>query len=174
MTTRLLVAPIAGILAWPFVEYLVHGVLSHRWRTFASPMHWGHHVDPRAVFTSPAAWVPAALGLWAAGSLAVGPATAGAFTAGLVAGFLRYEVAHWRIHFREPRTPHERLMRLHHLAHHFRDPGAYHGVTTRFWDRVLGTLPADRGQAYRAVAEVPLLDGPSNLPAPLRRLLTPP
>lgn len=168
---RFALAVVAGLLAWPLLEYFVHGLLSHRWRTFASPMHWGHHIDPHAVFTSPAAWVPASLALWMLCSLAAGPATAAAFTAGVVLGFLRYEVHHWRIHFREPRTAHERLMRLHHLAHHFCDPRSYHGVTTRFWDIAFRTLPADHERHYASVSDRPLLSGASNLPRPIRRAL---
>jgi hypothetical protein len=167
MILRLLLALMAGLLAWPLLEYFVHGLLSHRWRTFASPMHWGHHVDPHAVFTSPIAWVPSAILLWGLAALAVGPEISAGFVAGVVAGFLRYEVAHWRIHFREPRTDHERLMRRHHLAHHFCDPASYHGVTTRFWDIVFRTLPEEHAQHYAAVADSPLLTGASNVPRPL-------
>jgi len=89
-------AAVLGLLAWSFVEYLVHGILSHRYQTFVTPLHGTHHKDPRAVFTSPAAWVPAAIVIFAATSLATGLPLAGAFT-GLLLGFGRYEYCHWRI-----------------------------------------------------------------------------
>jgi len=154
-----------GFLAWGPIEYLVHGVLCHRYRTFATPLHMGHHREPRAVFTSPAAWEPAALALFGGLALVLGPALAGASVAGLLAGFARYEYLHWRIHFREPRSPRERLLRAHHLAHHFRNPGAYHGVTTRRWDRLFGTLPPAWREDYARVEGRPPLEGPSNLRA---------
>ena len=163
----LLFALLAGWLGWSFVEYLVHGILSHRLRTFVSPLHWSHHRDPRAVFTSPAAWLPAAALIFALAAWLAGPALAAAGTAGLVAGFGRYEYVHWRIHFREPRSPRQRRLRDHHLAHHFRNPRAYHGVTTRFWDRVFGTLPAGWRDDYARVTDRPALEGPSNLAATL-------
>ena len=124
-------------------------------------MHWGHHRDPRAVFTSPIAWIPVAL---AVGAVAVGLAgSAGlAFTLGVLAGFARYERIHWRLHFRAPRTPREARLRAHHLAHHFRNHRAYHGVTTHRWDRWLGTLPAEHERDYASVADLPPLEGPSN------------
>ena len=56
----------------------------------------------------------------------------------------------------------ERRLRAHHLAHHFRNPLAYHGVTTRFWDRALGTLPAHCERDYARVADRPPLPGRSN------------
>lgn len=159
----LLLAAAAGFLAWGPVEYLIHGVLSHRFRTFVSPLHWGHHRDPRAVFTSPAAWVPAALLIFGGLALVLGPALAAAAIGGLLAGFARYEYVHWRIHFRAPRTERQRLLRAHHLAHHYRNPRAYHGVTTHRFDRWFGTLPERWREDYARVADRPPLEGPSNL-----------
>ncbi len=166
MTLAACVAAAAlGGFAWGFVEYLVHGILAHRYRTFVTPLHGSHHVDPRAVFTSPLAWVPAALLLLAAAVVVAGPRLGGCFFAALLAGFARYEWLHWRMHFRLPRSPRERLLREHHLAHHLVNAKAYHGVTTRLWDRVFGTLPESRAADYARVADLPPLEGPSNLAA---------
>jgi sterol desaturase/sphingolipid hydroxylase (fatty acid hydroxylase superfamily) len=152
----------AGLVTWPLLEYVIHGVLSHRLRTPAAAMHWTHHRDARRVFTPIAVWLPVALLLWAGGAQVAGAAPSGAFVLGIVAGFLRYEHVHWRIHFRAPRSAREELRRVHHLSHHFRDPNAYHGVTTRFWDRVFGTLPAHHRDDYARVAgRVPLAGGSS-------------
>ncbi|MBU6280898.1 sterol desaturase family protein [bacterium] len=160
---------LAGFASWPAMEYLVHGVLSHRLRTFVSPMHWEHHEDEHAVFTSASAWVPASAFLWAMLALAIGATASAAFLAGLLVGFQRYERVHWAIHFREPRDERERVRRLHHLAHHYRDPSMYHGVTTRLLDRLCGTLPADHEQAYASVADRPLLVARTGESAPVRR-----
>ena len=152
-----LAATALGLLTWPLIEYGVHGVLAHRLRTFVSPLHGVHHTDPRRVFTSPLAWVPATLAI---GGLAVWGLGAGlglGFTAGALLGFLRYELIHWRIHFRLPRNAAERRRREHHLAHHFADARHYHGVTTPLWDRVFGTLPAHRERDYARVRNLPPL-----------------
>ncbi len=143
-----------GLVAWPLVEYALHGWLSHRFRTPIAPLHWEHHKDPHRVFTSPTAWLPLTLAAY----LVFGPG----FALGLFCGFARYEYVHWRTHFREPRTAGQRRLREHHLAHHACDPNAYFGVTTRFWDRVLGTLPASYEADYTSVADRPALEGPSN------------
>ena len=152
-----------GCLSWSLVEYGIHGFLSHRFRTFVSSIHWGHHRTPAAVFTSPIAWVPIAALLFGLGTWVADAAIAAGFTAGLIAGFARYEWMHWRFHFRSPRNPRERMLRDHHLAHHFVNPRMYHGVTTRLWDRVFGTLPASRAADYARVADFPPIAGPSNL-----------
>jgi sterol desaturase/sphingolipid hydroxylase (fatty acid hydroxylase superfamily) len=159
------VAAAVGFFGWGLVEYAVHGVLSHRLRTFVSPLHWGHHRTPAAVFTSPLAWIPAAALVHLAAELAVGRPLATGFTTGLLAGFARYEWLHWRLHFREPRNARERTLRDHHLAHHFVNPRAYYGVTTRLWDRVFASLPATAPEDYRRVSSRPPLSGPSNLRA---------
>jgi dihydroceramide fatty acyl 2-hydroxylase len=155
----------AGFLSWGLVEYAIHGVLSHRFHTFVSPIHWGHHRSPAAVFTSPLAWMPVALLFYLAADLAVGRFLATGFMAGVLGGFARYELVHWRHHFREPRNARQRLLRDHHLAHHFVNPRAYHGVTTRLWDRVFGSLPASFADDYRRVEDHPPITGPSNLMA---------
>ncbi len=154
---------LAGLLAWPLIEYGVHGVLGHRHQTFVTPLHGVHHKEPRAVFTSPAAWVPATLAVGALSVWLTGPWPGGAFTLGALAGFLRYEYTHWRIHFRLPRNTAEERRRAHHLAHHYVDARNYHGVTTRFWDHVLGTLPERWERDYARVAKHPPLEGRSNL-----------
>ncbi len=156
-----------GWLSWSFVEYLIHGILAHRFKTPVSPLHWGHHRTPAAVFTSPIAWVPTGLVIFGATAGMFGIPLAIAFIAGLLAGFFRYEYVHWRIHFREPRSRRQARLRSHHLAHHFVNPRAYHGVTTRFWDHVFRSLPDGWEKDYARAAGRPPIDGPSNLRASL-------
>ena len=161
--SEIVIAVALGAASWPFVEYLIHGWLSHVFQTFVTPLHWEHHREPRRVFTSPLAWVPImvlmALGLsrWLGAPLAL------AGTGGLLLGFLRYEYVHWRIHFRAPRSRSQAVLREHHLAHHFVRPSAYFGVTTRLFDRAFGSLPADHVEDYARVRSRPPLTGPSNL-----------
>jgi dihydroceramide fatty acyl 2-hydroxylase len=152
-----------GFLAWGGVEYLVHGVLSHRFRTFVTPLHGAHHSDPRAVFTAPIAVVPSAVLLYGIAAIAAGPALGAVFIAGILVGFARYELVHWRIHFRVPRNDRERRLRDHHLAHHFANPRAYHGVTTQRFDRWFGTLPDSWERDYARVTGRAPLVGRSNL-----------
>jgi len=151
-----------GGLLWPLIEYGIHAFLSHRFRTFVSLLHWAHHEDPRAVFTSPLAWLPAILVVSWGAVWTLGWTSGMALTGGAALGFARYERLHWRIHFRRPRSAREARRRDHHLAHHYVDPSAYHGVTTRFWDRVFGSLPAHSARDYRQVAQRAPLEGSSN------------
>jgi len=153
---------VLGLFAWTFLEYVIHGVLSHIFTTFATPLHNEHHRDPHAVFTV-GAWLPTALiSILVFGIFGLTPATT--IWLGVVAGFLSYEFLHYRMHFVRPICALEDRMRTRHLAHHFREPTAIFGVTNSIWDRALGSEPDDaRLAAMRAsVAHTQPLLGPSN------------
>ena len=143
---------VLGFCLWPFVEYAVHGWLSHCTQSFVARMHRSHHEDPRRVYTPASAWIPAALLLFAALALPLGAVSAACLVVGLVAGFLRYERVHYNIHFRPARDAREARRIQHHLAHHLCDGRAYFGVTNRWTDQLFGTLPPNYLEDYRRVA----------------------
>lgn len=155
---------VLGFWAWGFVEYLIHGILSHRFKTPVSPMHWQHHKDPRRVFTSPLAVLIIGPLLWWVFSFVLGVQYSAAFVLGVIVGFGHYEFVHWRIHFREPKNEKQQSLKNHHLAHHFSDSLMYHGVTTQFWDKVFSTLPDEvtRNGHFKKVAHKPVIEGVSN------------
>lgn len=129
----------AGIFAWTLVEYAIHGWMSHRFVTFATPLHQVHHRDPRAVFAI-GAWPPtAAIAAVLVYVCGVTPATC--FVLGLVAGFALYELIHYRLHFAPPASCIEMRLRTRHLAHHYALEDRCLGVTTALWDRLFGTEP---------------------------------
>ncbi len=158
----LLVMFILGLFAWTFVEYTIHGILSHIFTTFATSLHYGHHRDPHSVFTA-SAWAPTAI-VSAIVFGIFGLTPAGAVWLGLVAGFLSYELFHYRIHFARPLCAFEERMRTRHLAHHLRSPNQIFGVTNRIWDRVFGSEPDDArlAEMRASVATVAPLSGPTN------------
>ena len=151
-----------GIGAWTLLEYVIHGVLSHLFRTPVSALHQVHHADPHAVFTS-RAWIPVTLVILAViGFFGFRPGTIALL--GLVAGFIGYEILHYRIHFARPQNRFERYLRTRHLAHHAIAPDALLGVTNSLWDHVLGTEPAHSRlqEMERAVEKIPALTGSTN------------
>lgn len=163
----------AGLFAWTFLEYAIHGWMGHRFATFARPLHAVHHRDPHAVFAI-GAWLPAMAPLVA--GAAVGPRGWTVFYAGILAGFAAYEALHYRIHFRTPVCRAEARLRARHLVHHYCAPALCYGVTTGLWDRVFATEPDSVAAAQMAacVAQVGPLSGHSNLATPgavLRRLI---
>lgn len=152
---------VCGILTWTFIEYLVHGWLSHTFQTFVSSLHRVHHNDPRAVFTI-GAWLPLAI-LWLSLMLLFGFSPAIIYLTGIIAGFAAYEALHYRIHFRLARNPIERYLRTRHLLHHHSAPDHYLGVTSPFWDLLFGSESPLSADALALSARTPPLCGPTNL-----------
>jgi dihydroceramide fatty acyl 2-hydroxylase len=159
---------IAGLFAWTIVEYVIHGVLAHSHRTFVTPLHNGHHLDPRAVFAM-RAYIPTAVVLIVL-SIIFGTAPGMILLFGIVAGFVVYEFVHYRIHFATPSCAVEERLRARHLAHHVKEPDAIFGVTTRIWDVVFGTEPEPERMRELAAAgaRVAPLSGSSNLGRAIR------
>ena len=153
----------AGVFVWTLLEYVIHGVLGHARRTFVSGLHEVHHRDPRAVFAL-GSWIPVAMVI-VGGWVLFGAAAGVIFLGGVAAGFAGYELVHYRIHFSKPACALEARMRARHLAHHFKEPDAIFGVTTRLWDVVFGTEPeAGRMRELATVGNgIAPLSGRSNL-----------
>jgi sterol desaturase/sphingolipid hydroxylase (fatty acid hydroxylase superfamily) len=151
-----------GLFAWTFLEYTIHGILSHIFKTFATPLHYEHHRDPHAVFSA-GAWLPFGLvSLIVFGIFGLTPKTT--IWLGIITGFLGYEFLHYRIHFARPLCAIEDRLRTRHLAHHFRAPNQIFGVTNRIWDRAFGSEPEEPrlAQMQATVAMIQPLSGPSN------------
>ncbi|MBF6570684.1 MAG: sterol desaturase family protein [Candidatus Binataceae bacterium] len=152
----------AGVIAWTFLEYALHGWMSHRFTTFASRVHAVHHRDPSAVFAI-GAWLPVAV-IWAI-LVYLGSGKEIASISGLVTGFAVYEIIHYRLHFARPRFEIEDWMRTRHLAHHNCAPKRNLGVSTPVWDLIFGTQ-ATRSEMDRielSIKKVPPIASPSNL-----------
>jgi len=160
---RYLMMFVIGLFLWTFLEYAIHGFLSHVFNTFAAPFHAGHHRNPRMVFTA-GAWMPTAIvSALIFGFFGLTPATT--LWLGIVAGFLGYEIIHYRYHFARPVCALEDRMRTRHLAHHMRAPQQIFGVTNSLWDRAFGSEPDDArlAELRSSVAMTAPLTGPSNL-----------
>jgi sterol desaturase/sphingolipid hydroxylase (fatty acid hydroxylase superfamily) len=138
-----------GVLVWTLIEYLMHRFLLH-YRPQAPArleivkmLHLGHHRNPRdeAKITVPVfASLPIAGGLLGVFRLMAGDWQAAALLlAGTIAGYLYYELVHFRIHCSTHRGRWLRQPRANHFFHHFKDQTRCFGVTTPLWDLVLGT-----------------------------------
>lgn len=132
-----------GLLGFPLVEYIVHRWAFHgaaRWWPAAyDRIHGAHHrlpSDPGRRIVPLSHSLPVALLVYAV--------LPGPVVAGLVLGYLVYEGAHSVAHRRGWLPGWLRGLRRHHMLHHLADDTAF-GVTTRWWDHVLGTMPKKPG-----------------------------
>ena len=134
---------LSGLAAWTYVEYMMHRFVFHAVPKIAQ-MHDRHHANPVAFVGTPG-WLSLALfisvgffPLWATAGVEIASGVA----AGLMMGFTWYIYVHDLIH-RWPLKRGSLLYRakLRHARHHAGRHGNF-GVTTGFWDRVLGTVIA--------------------------------
>ncbi len=138
-----------GFLSWQAAEYFVHKKIFH-WlgigpisRRFHDIVHGFHHtypddperlVMPLAVSISLSGLV--GLVLWQIDR----PALTVPWFTGFLAGYLFYDFMHWSTHYRKPTTAWGKVMRAHHMSHHFADIDSNFGISNRWVDKLMGTL----------------------------------
>lgn len=145
-----IVAFIAGAVTWSFLEYALHNWVGHvsKGKNEFSREHLRHHAQkdyfaPRLKKLLTAMPVLAFAALLS--SFVVGASIGIAYTLGIGLAWLGYEVLHYRLHKESPTGPMGRFLRRHHFAHHFQNPWKNHGVTSPFWDLILGTYEPVKG-----------------------------
>jgi sterol desaturase/sphingolipid hydroxylase (fatty acid hydroxylase superfamily) len=116
-----------GLLIWTLAEYITHRFVLH---AIAPVQHGLHHARPQdgvdKIF-----WQ-----IWLAFALAF-LTTGGAVLAGVLVAYAWYLSVHYCAHHNPAILP--ASLRKHHLDHH-RFANRNYGVTTKFWDRVFGTM----------------------------------
>jgi sterol desaturase/sphingolipid hydroxylase (fatty acid hydroxylase superfamily) len=139
----LLLSTFIGVVCWTLTEYLLHRFLGHvhKGRNFFKEEHVRHHSTPN--YFAPAykkgmIALIVSFVLFVSLSYVIGIEPAFFFTVGYTGMYLIYELTHYRYHASEP-VPFFINFRKHHFYHHYHNPMANHGVTSRFWDRVFGT-----------------------------------
>jgi len=138
-----MLAVATGLFLWTLVEYLLHRWVFHRFGTMFRSTHPRHHAFPRdlrylfaqPVFVSAGSAMLMMLLWMVTGSWY----EALKVMIGLWAGYLYYELVHYRIHFADNAGWSLRRQRRAHFKHHFDDPTRGFGVTTPIWDWVFRT-----------------------------------
>lgn len=145
---------LGGIVFWTLLEYVLH-----RWVFHFTPspnselaqdvhflIHGVHHDwphDPDRLVMPPVMSILLAIVLGYPIFVVTGPRFFAPFFAGLVTGYIWYDMTHYAVHHVKPRTEAGAKLRKHHYLHHFKTPEARYGVSTPVWDLVFGTLPRD-------------------------------
>lgn len=161
-----------GFVSWQVMEYFIHkkifhwqgiGPISRRFHDIAHGFHHKYPDDPERLV------MPIAVSVTLGSAFALGltllhrPSLTLPWWCGLVAGYLFYDFIHWSTHFRKPLTSWGKVMRAHHMAHHFADIDANFGISHRWVDRVMGTLKIRKRDERRKD------DNGSYVPAPRTR-----
>jgi sterol desaturase/sphingolipid hydroxylase (fatty acid hydroxylase superfamily) len=152
---RLSAGILVGLFAWTLVEYVMHRFVFHfpprtPWQERLSFLFHGvHHAQPRVksrLVMPPAVSIPLAAFWYGVLYLVVGVllgagAWIGPVFAGLVLGYVAYDLTHYATHHFKVRWAPYQYIRRYHLHHHTQTPQKRFGVTSPLWDIVFGTKP---------------------------------
>jgi len=149
---------IGGYLFWTLFEYWLHRIVFHfePEQGFGARLHWmihgvhhDHPNDPLRLVMPPSVSVPlGALVLWVFW-LVLGYDAMLVFGGAFLTGYLVYDMLHYHVHHRMPRTAVGRRLRELHMRHHFQDDERGFGISAPYWDNVFGTAPAETGNRAR-------------------------
>jgi len=144
-----------GLLAWSLLEYTLHRFVFHAQptRPLAIRLHYSlhgcHHKQPgdrlRLVFP-PLFAAPLVAFFWRACRVAMGgcPGLGATVFAGMLLGYIYYDVGHFAMHRPGPAPKWMRRARRMHLAHHFVDDQSSFGVSSDLMDVLFRTRPLQR------------------------------
>ena len=143
---------LVGLLAFTFVEYLVHRYVYHIPATspgrakFQYTMHGVHHEYPKD--KTRLAMPPIVTVFVASLLFFIFRFTFGSYAFGLLAGFTfgyaTYLFVHYAIHAYAPPKNFLKVWWTHHSQHHYRQDEVAFGVSSTLWDHLIGTMPSKK------------------------------
>jgi len=137
-----------GYLLWTLTEYLGHRFLFHcelpgrigaRLHYLIHGIHHVHPNDPLRLVMPVLLSAPIMLIAHGVARLLFGMPLGYPVLMGFVLGYIGYDMVHYHVHHRTPRTKIGIALRRAHMLHHFRDPTRGFGVSAPYWDHVFGT-----------------------------------
>jgi len=143
---------LTGLMIWTFCEYIFHRFLFHLDEflpdhpaalTFHFLIHGIHHHLPmdRLRLVMPPVMFAALLILpWCFFRYFLAFDYACSLLSGALQGYVIYDMIHYFLHHGKPFADHLREMKSYHLDHHYKNYELGYGITSKFWDRVFGTL----------------------------------
>ena len=153
---------LCGIAIWSLVEYTMHRFVFH----YEPKSSWGKHLhfmvhgvhhdypqDASRLVMAPVVSLPLAVIFYALFLIIFGQVAPAAF-AGLLIGYLFYDMLHYATHHLPMKRGVWLFLKRYHLRHHYQDDHAGYGVTSPVWDHVFGTT-SERGQKSAIGAPLP-------------------
>jgi sterol desaturase/sphingolipid hydroxylase (fatty acid hydroxylase superfamily) len=138
----------AGVLAWTVTEYFIHRFIFH----FKPKQAWGqrlhfifhgvHHDYPKdalRLVMPPSVSIPLAFIFYGFYGLFVPAPYLYVLFAGLVTGYLAYDMIHYAIHHGNFKSAFWKKIQRHHAVHHYSDASRGYGVSSPLWDKVFKT-----------------------------------
>lgn len=140
----------AGIFVWTLLEYIIHRWFFHYQpkaelsKAVLDRFHIFHHDDPKDnsqvclpfVFSLPVWAVILGLILVFGG----GQMASLIFVCGFAMMMTIYDIAHYSAHYMPATNKVLKILKYHHMRHHYHNHNKRFGVTTPFWDYIFRTM----------------------------------
>ncbi len=139
---------IVGMFSWTFFEYILHRFLFHyapknerlkKIFYYFHEVHHDYHYDRYRLVAPPLMSVTLATAFYFLFRITLGSPDMWPFFAGFLVGYLCYDYVHYFIHFSQPKFNVSKILRRHHLQHHFAWSNRWYGVSSPLWDYIFGT-----------------------------------
>lgn len=146
---------VGGLLLWSLAEYLLHRYVFHyepeaEWlKRVWYLIHGVHHEQPQCktrlvmppVLSIPLALLHYGLFVLVVGGLFRAPHWVAPLFAGLITGYLIYDMVHYATHHLAMKRGFLKFLKRYHLLHHYKTPDDRYGISSPIWDVVFGTRP---------------------------------
>lgn len=139
---------VLGLFIWTITEYLLHRFLFHwvpkgEWgKKMHFIFHGVHHdypSDSKRLVMPPSVSLPLAVIFFLLFRFILGEVLVFPFFIGFLAGYLFYDITHYAIHHFNMHSKFWLAIKNHHMLHHYQDPSKGYGVSSPFWDKIVGT-----------------------------------
>ncbi|MCB0510006.1 MAG: sterol desaturase family protein [Chitinophagales bacterium] len=141
-----------GAFLWTIAEYLIHRFVfhAHPKSNWAKKIHYTFHgihhdypQDSLRLVMPPAVSLPLALFFYWLFYWIMAPLDMlqfhYAYYVGFVAAYLFYDMMHYASHHVAMSNPYFKMIKEHHMKHHYKNPDEGFGFTSKVWDRVFST-----------------------------------
>jgi len=140
---------IGGIIVWTLLEYVLHrfvfhahfpGKLGARISFIVHGVHHDYPKDSKRLVMVPSISIPLAVIFYTLFYLLLGPVYSSPAFAGLLTGYLIYDMTHYAIHHYNTKSPFWLSLKKHHSIHHYSESDRGYGVSTKLWDHIFRTM----------------------------------
>lgn len=149
---QFLLSAFVGAFLWTIAEYLIHRFVfhAHPQSEWAKKIHYTFHgihhdypQDSLRLVMPPAVSLPLALFFYWLFYWIMKPLGMlqfhYAYYAGFVAAYLFYDMMHYASHHVAMTNSYFKMIKEHHMKHHYKNPDEGFGFTSKVWDRVFST-----------------------------------
>jgi len=134
---------VCGVFAWTLMEYMLHrwffhtelpGELGRRIHFIIHGVHHDYPNDTHRLVMVPSLSIPLAFIVYFIFWALLGNALVAPLFAGIVAGYLVYDMTHYAIHHYGFKSKYWLDLKVNHMKHHYQQPNRGYGVSSILWD----------------------------------------